>query len=130
MIVNGWASHWHNGTVTEPGPRPPATLEACCSPLAGLLSEDDAGRLAAVLRALADPVRLRLVSAVAASPGGEACVCDLTGIAGRSQATVSHHLGLLVRAGVLERTQRGRWAWYRLRPGALDEVAAVLTGRE
>ncbi len=79
-----------------------------------------------MLRALADPVRLRLVSLVATSPAGEACACDLIGPVGRSQATVSHHLSQLVAAGILRREQRGRWAWFRLDHQRLGRVAAAL----
>jgi ArsR family transcriptional regulator len=80
--------------------------------------------LAGVLKVLADPVRLRLVSIVAAAPTGEVCACDLPELVGRSQPTVSHHLSLLVRAGIFEREQRGKWAWFRLR---LETLAAVRT---
>ena len=76
----------------------------CCVPLqAAPLSESDAEELAAMLKALADPVRLRLLSLIAATEGGEACACDLTEPAGRSQATVSHHLSQLTQVGILDR---------------------------
>jgi ArsR family transcriptional regulator len=101
----------------------------CCPPvLADVLSEADATELATLLRALADPVRLRLLSLVSASPGGEACACDLTAPLDRSQPTVSHHLSQLVRAGILEREQRGRWAWFRIRTEQLDAVRTALGG--
>jgi len=100
---------------------------ACCPPLASApLSEDDAQVLAGRLRALADPARLRLMSLVMAGDGGEACVCDLTGAVALSQPTVSHHLKVLVDAGLLRREKRGRWSWYRAVPGALDALALVL----
>jgi ArsR family transcriptional regulator len=86
----------------------------------------DAERLAAVLKALADPVRLRLLSLVRASDAGEACVCDLTAALGISQPTVSHHLKTLVAAGVLTREKRGVWAWYRLVPETLGTVGDLL----
>jgi ArsR family transcriptional regulator len=76
---------------------------------------------------LADPVRLRLVSIIATSPSGEVCACDLPESLDRSQPTVSHHLSLLVNAGVLDREQRGKWAWFRLRRERLDELGAVLS---
>ncbi len=99
----------------------------CCSPLSvSALDEAEAESLAAVLKALADPVRLRLVSIVASSPEGEACTCDLPDAVGKSQPTVSHHLRQLVDAGVLEREQRGKWAWFRLRPETLTALCAVL----
>ncbi len=98
-----------------------ATL--CCPPVtAGVLGEDDAAELAALFKVLADPARLRLLSMVAAADAGEACACDLVEPVGRSQPTVSHHLGLLVEAGLLEREKRGKWAWYRVVP---DRLAAL-----
>lgn len=101
--------------------------DTCCPAFTGApLAEDDADELAGLLKALADPVRLRLLSIVAASPGGEACACDLAGPVGRSQPTVSHHLTQLVQAGVLQREQRGRWAWFRLRPERLDALRDAL----
>jgi ArsR family transcriptional regulator len=76
---------------------------------------------------LADPVRLRLVSIIATSPSSEVCACDLPESLHRSQPTVSHHLSLLVNAGVLDREQRGKWAWFRLCHERLDELGAVLS---
>jgi ArsR family transcriptional regulator, arsenate/arsenite/antimonite-responsive transcriptional repressor len=106
----------------------PASVGGCCSPLAGQeMPVGDAERLATVLKALADPVRLRLLSLVRASEAGEACVCDLTDALGLSQPTVSHHLKTLVTAGVLTREKRGVWAWYRLVPETLDTVGGLLT---
>ena len=100
----------------------------CCAPLLGdVLSEEAAADLANVLKALAEPARLRIVSLVAAS--GEACACDLTEAIGRSQATVSHHLGQLVRSGILEREQRGKWAWFRVSTERLEAVCAALGSR-
>jgi ArsR family transcriptional regulator len=102
-------------------------LAACCSPVtAGGLDQASAERLAAVLKALAEPTRLRLISLVAAQPDGEACICDLTAPVALSQPTVSHHMKVLVDAGLLTREQRGKWAYYRLVPGGLDNVAAAL----
>ena len=99
----------------------------CCSPVAGdVMDVGSAERLSRVFKALGDPARLRLVSVVAAQPDGEACVCELTEPVGLSQPTVSHHLKLLVDAGVLEREQRGKWAYYRLVPGTFDAVAELL----
>lgn len=103
-----------------------ADIAACCSPITGsVLDLGAADRLASVLKALAEPTRLRLVSLIAAHEGAEACVCDLTAPVGLSQPTVSHHLKTLVEAGLLERTQRGKWAYYRLVPAALDALATV-----
>ncbi|MCB0995189.1 MAG: helix-turn-helix transcriptional regulator [Acidimicrobiales bacterium] len=101
--------------------------ELCCSSLLSApLDEDAAVELAAVLKALADPVRLRLVSLVAASAAGELCACELPELVDRSQPTTSHHLSQLVKAGILEREQRGKWAWFRLRQQRLDALAALL----
>lgn len=106
----------------------PAALASCCGTVGGdALTERQATELADALKAIADPVRLRLVSLVATSPSGEVCACDLPGALERSQPTISHHLSLLVDAGVLEREQRGKWAWFRLRPERLDELSAVLS---
>ena len=103
------------------------SMEACCPPLLSApLAEDDATELANLLKALADPARLRLVSLIAAAPDGEACACDLTEPLDRSQATVSHHLSQLTKAGILEREQRGKWAWFRLSSARLDEVCRAL----
>ncbi len=100
----------------------------CCAPLLTTpLSDADAHQLAVALKALADPVRLRLVSLIAASDDGEACACDLTGPIGRSQATVSHHLSQLVKAGIIEREQRGKWAWFKLDRGRIESVCATLS---
>jgi ArsR family transcriptional regulator, arsenate/arsenite/antimonite-responsive transcriptional repressor len=99
----------------------------CCPPVtAGVLEEAEATELAAVLKALADPVRLRLVSLIAAAPSGEICTCDLPALLNRSQPTVSHHVTQLVRAGLLEREQRGKWAWFSIRPEGFAALRAAL----
>jgi ArsR family transcriptional regulator len=110
-------------------PREPLiVLETCCSPVTGqVLDQADAERLAGALKAIADPARLRLISIVAASDSGEVCVCDFTGSVGLSQPTVSHHLKILVDAGVLAREQRGKWAYYRLVPTALDTLGRLIS---
>lgn len=109
--------------VKEPIP----VQAACCPPvLAQQLDEDAAVELAAVLKALADPVRLRLVSVIASASPGEVCACDLPALLGRAQPTVSHHLTQLVRAGLLQREQRGKWAWFRIRPEGFAAVRAAL----
>lgn len=103
-------------------------LGQCCSPVVGrVLAPADAEALAGSLKAIADPVRLRLISMVAAHQDKEACVCDLTEPVGLSQPTVSHHLKVLVDAGVLTREQRGRWAYYRLVPATLTNIARLIT---
>lgn len=105
----------------------PAAGDACCGPVTGApMSADDAARLTTVLKALADPTRLRLLSVIAAHEGAEACVCDLTAPVGLSQPTVSHHLKVLVDAGLVTRDKRGVWAYYALVPGAVDEVVGHL----
>lgn len=109
-----------------PGEQPGAP---CCAPLLRApLSAAGAAGLARVLKALAEPARLQLVSQIAARDGGEACVCELTGPLGLTQPTVSHHLRVLVEAGILSRDQRGKWAYYALVPGALDALSELLAG--
>jgi ArsR family transcriptional regulator len=101
--------------------------DPCCTPIVdGVLDEATATELAAVFKVLGDPARLRLLSMAAAAPTGEVCACDLVDPVGRAQPTVSHHLGLLVEAGLLQREKRGRWAWYRLVPQRLEEIRAAL----
>jgi ArsR family transcriptional regulator len=103
---------------------------ACCAPLtAEVLSERDAQTLAAQFAALADPVRLRLVSLLANAEDGAICVCDLVEPVGRSQGTVSSHLGKLVAAGVCVSEKRGRNVWYSVNPAALEALRAVLATR-
>lgn len=107
----------------------PAT-DACCAPLTSeALSVEDAQRFAQLLKAVAEPTRLRLVSLIAAQENKEACVCDLTEPVGLGQPTVSHHLKILVDAGILHREKRGVWAYYSIIPGALERAAAVLSPR-
>jgi ArsR family transcriptional regulator len=105
-------------------------ISPCCSPvLQGSLSREDAEELASLFKALGDPVRLRLLSFIAAQPEGEACVCYLTEPTGLSQPTVSHHLKLLHDAGLLEREKRGAWVFYRVVPERLESARAALTTR-
>ncbi|MGG5258216.1 ArsR/SmtB family transcription factor [Phycicoccus avicenniae] len=107
-------------------PLAPTDAASCCGiGVGGGLTKEDAERSAALLKAVADPVRLRLVSAIRATADGEACVCDLTDLVGLSQPTVSHHLKVLTEAGLLERERRGTWAWYRLVPARLAEVRGI-----
>jgi ArsR family transcriptional regulator len=102
-------------------------LTPCCNPVTGVaLSAPEAEQLASLLKAVAEPNRLRLLSLIAAHEGGEACVCDLTEPVGLSQPTVSHHLKILVDAGLLTREKRGVWAHYRLVPERLREAAQAL----
>ena len=107
----------------------PTETVACCSPLMREpLSTDQAERLAPLLKALADPVRLRLVSMVAASEDGEACVCDLNDAFDLSQPTISHHLKVLHEVGLLDRSKRGVWVYYAVRREVLADVAALIGG--
>ena len=100
----------------------------CCPPVTTApLSDTDADQLARTLKAIAEPTRLRLLSLIAAHDNGEACVCDLTDPVGLSQPTVSHHLKVLVAAGLLARDKRGVWSYYTLIPEALGALAVVLT---
>ena len=105
----------------------PADTAACCSPLAaGPLSVQQAEQVAPLLKALADPVRLRLMSLVASHDGGEACVCDLNDAFYLSQPTISHHLKVLHDAGLLDREKRGVWVYYRARADALASLGALI----
>jgi ArsR family transcriptional regulator, arsenate/arsenite/antimonite-responsive transcriptional repressor len=102
--------------------------DECCVPLLREpLTAGQAADLAHILKALADPTRLRLVSMVAAHQGGEACVCDLTEPLGLTQPTISHHLKILVDAGIFSREKRGVWAYYALVPAAMNALSAVLS---
>jgi ArsR family transcriptional regulator, arsenate/arsenite/antimonite-responsive transcriptional repressor len=102
-------------------------VAACYSSLAREpLSAETAARLAGVMKALADPVRLRLLSLIQAHEGGEACVCDLTEPISLSQPTISHHLKVLLDAGLVEREKRGVWAYYRTVPDALSALGELI----
>jgi ArsR family transcriptional regulator len=105
----------------------PAETAACCAPLsAEPLTMEQAEQVAPLLKALADPVRLRLTSLVASRPGGEACVCDLNDAFDLSQPTISHHLKVLHEAGLVDRDKRGVWVYYRVRPQALASLGALI----
>ena len=105
----------------------PVGAAACCPPLAAQpLSQAQAEQIAPLLKALADPVRLRLMSLIASHAGGEACVCDLNDAFDLSQPTISHHLKVLHDAGLLDRDKRGVWVFYRVRPAALASLAALI----
>jgi ArsR family transcriptional regulator len=100
---------------------------ACCPPLAATpLSQEQAENVAPLLKALADPVRLRLMSLIASHPGGEACVCDLTAAFELSQPTISHHLKVLHDTGLIDRDKRGVWVWYRARTQALTSLSTLI----
>jgi ArsR family transcriptional regulator, arsenate/arsenite/antimonite-responsive transcriptional repressor len=116
-------------TAVTIDPRPGLPLladEYCTTLVREPLTASQATELAQILKALADPTRLRLVSMVAAHERGEACVCDLTYPLGLTQPTISHHLKILVDAGIFTRDKRGKWAYYALVPSALDALAAIL----
>ena len=108
-------------TNQPPDPTP------CCAPVfQSGFDEAAAIETATMLKALADPVRLRLVSIVGRSPTGEVCACDLPQLVDRSQPTVSHHLTQLVKAGILRREQRGKWAWFSLDRSRLSNLRLAL----
>jgi ArsR family transcriptional regulator len=102
---------------------------ACCPPLTREpLSREQAEGVAPLLKALADPARLRLLSLIASHAGGEACVCDLNGAFDLSQPTISHHLKVLHAVGLLEREKRGVWVFYRARTEAMAALAELIRG--
>jgi ArsR family transcriptional regulator, arsenate/arsenite/antimonite-responsive transcriptional repressor len=122
MVVNG--SHMPSARPTSPS-RP--TEKLCCPPLTDApMTEAEADQLASILTALADPVRLRLLSIVAAQ--GEACSCNLEGPLGKSQPTISHHTRLLAGAGLIAGERRGKWTWWSLVPERLALVRRLLGG--
>jgi ArsR family transcriptional regulator, arsenate/arsenite/antimonite-responsive transcriptional repressor len=105
----------------------PVGTATCCPPLSARpLSEEQAERIAPLLKALAEPVRLRLMSLVASREGGEACVCNLNEAFDLSQPTISHHLKVLHEAGLLEREKRGVWVYYHARTEALASLGALI----
>ena len=101
---------------------------ACCSPLAREpISADQAQRVASLLKAIAEPARLRLLSIVLSHEGAEACVCDLTPYFDLSQPTISHHLKVLHGSGLLDREKRGTWVFYKARPEAMEALGSLFT---
>ena len=97
----------------------------CCVPITeGALAESDAAELAGVFAALSDPVRLRLLSIVAAE--GEVCSCNLEEPLGKSQPTISHHTRVLAEAGLIEGEKRGRWIWWHLVPEQVERLRGLL----
>jgi len=103
------------------------TATCCRDATEHLVNDEDARALAALLKALADPARVRLMALISHAPGQEACVCDLTAPLGLAQPTVSHHLKVLVDAGLLTREQRGRWAYYSTVPAAVTDLATRIS---
>jgi ArsR family transcriptional regulator len=107
----------------------PVQTVACCSPLTTEpLSTERAERITPLLKALADPVRLRLLSLVASHADGEACVCDLNDAFDLSQPTISHHLKVLHGVGLLDRSKRGVWVYYSIKREALADLGALIGG--
>ena len=104
----------------------PVLQEACCPPGPDALDVAACADYAARFKALADPARVALIARLAG--GEEVCVCDLVDGSGLSQPTISHHLGILRRAGLVSSRRRGTWAYYRLESMAVEELAAALTG--
>jgi ArsR family transcriptional regulator len=103
------------------------SADQCCpSVLSAPLGADDAAELATGFSALADPVRLRVLSMLAASPEGEVCVCDFVAPLGKSQPTISHHLKILADAGLVQGDRRGKWVWYSLNADRLAELRAMI----
>jgi ArsR family transcriptional regulator len=101
--------------------------QACCQALGtAALGESQAIELATMFKALGDPVRLRLLSLIASHPGGQACVCEISGTFDVSQPTISHHLKLLRSAGLLDCERRGTWVYYWVIPAALQQLSSVL----
>ncbi len=105
----------------------PADGVGCCSPLVRRpLSSAQAAELARMFKAMGDPVRLRLLSLIASHDGGEACVCDLSGVFDLTGPTISHHLKVLREAGLIAGERRGTWVYYRVLPDALRRVSALV----
>ncbi|PJJ45203.1 ArsR family transcriptional regulator [Glutamicibacter mysorens] len=111
-----------DGTCTAPA------ADTCCVPSPGeaILNAEEAELLALRFKALSDPNRLRILSIVSSSESAETCVCDLSEPLGLKQPTVSHHLKILVDAGILHREKRGVWAYFSVVPGALETLGASL----
>jgi ArsR family transcriptional regulator len=104
-----------------------AKAETCSPGLSCLLIErDEAERLSAMLKAIADPTRLQIFRIIERAPAGEACVCDLADCLGFRQPTISHHLKIMTEAGLLTRQRRGTWAWYSVNHEGLNTVRAIL----
>lgn len=111
--------------------KPSRPSRACCAPLTRApLAPADAVELATLFKALADPVRLRLLSLIACHEGGEACVCELTDAFDLSAPTISHHLKVLRESGLIGSERRGTWIYYRISPEAIARVSAVLGDQE
>ncbi len=112
-------------TLSTSAQQVPSVSECGSSPVA-VLDRTEAERRAGLLKAVADPVRIQLLSLIKDSPDQEACVCDMTAAVQVSQPTVSHHLKTLVDAGILTRERRGSWAWFRLDTDVLRDIRSFL----
>ena len=108
-------------------PAEPTSMVGCCAPLARQpLSPAQAVELSQVFKAMGDPVRLQLLSLIASHEGGEACVCDPSGVFDLTGPTISHHLKVLREAGLIEGDRRGTWIYYRAVPAALAAASDAL----
>jgi ArsR family transcriptional regulator len=103
----------------------PVKVSACGGFAGTPMSRDEAERRAILLKAVADPARLQLLSIVATAPAREACVCDMAEAVGLTQPTVSHHLKVLTGAGLLTRERRGTWSWFTLVPERLADITSL-----
>lgn len=117
---------WQTAAMTATTTMVTDASETCCAPAEPAVSPEEAAQIARLFKAMGDPTRVRLLSLIAAGEQGEACVCDLTEPVGLSQGTVSHHMRILTEAGLVEREQRGKWAYYSIVRTALDAAAAAL----
>lgn len=107
-------------------PVPTNTVAPCCGGGVSRIDLSDATALGVQLSAIADPVRIQMLSIIASSASGEVCDCDFVEPIGKSQPTISHHLKVLYKAGLVAGNKRGRWIWYRLSPGSIDGVISSL----
>jgi ArsR family transcriptional regulator, arsenate/arsenite/antimonite-responsive transcriptional repressor len=105
-----------------------ASTQCCPSVLAAPLDAADASELAQGFSALSDPVRLRVLSMLAAAPEGEVCVCEFVEPLGKSQPTISHHMKILSEAGLVQGDRRGKWVWYSLNRDRLSQLRAAIQG--
>jgi ArsR family transcriptional regulator len=117
----------YDGVMSARAAPTPIDTDICCAPVsAAALDGDQADTLARAFAALADPTRLRLLSLIASAADGEVCACDLVEPSGRSQPTISHHMKILVDAGLVTRQKRSLWVWYRVVPERLAALRATL----
>jgi len=115
----------HPGTTVDGAPE--SATDACCGGAVDWIDRPAADELAGRLAAVADPIRLQVLSIIAHAPSGEVCACDFVEPLGKSQPTISHHLKVLAEAGLVKGDKRGRWVWYRLGEAAVGSLAASLS---